>query len=103
MREFIVGCLPTELWKSSIDWTTIEELRLRCGQQAMALYSNREQVLPYIPERSDISKIVAALAEHSLHAYMEQIRQGFFTLRNGIRVGLGGRAVTRHGEICLME
>lgn len=103
MREFIVGCLPTELWKSSIDWTTIEELRLRCGQQAMALYSNREQVLPYIPERSDISKIVAALAEHSLHAYMEQIRQGFFTLRNGIRVGLGGRAVTRHGEICLMD
>lgn len=103
MREFVAECLPTELWKSSIDWMKIEELRLRYGQQTTALYSDREQILPYVPEKTDIGEIVAALAEHSLHAYMEQIRQGFFTLQNGIRVGLGGRAVAQHGEISLMD
>lgn len=103
MREKIREYLPKELQTNSVDWGHVEELRLRCGQQTIVSSGNKEQILPYIPGRQEIRNILEQLAEHSLYAHMEQIRRGFFTLRGGIRIGLGGRAVMRQGEICMMD
>ncbi len=103
MRDFIGECLPIELWKSSVEWEKVEEIRLRYAQKTMILSYGKEQIFPYIPQKKEISEIIAALAEHSLYAYMEQMRQGFFTLKGGVRVGLGGRIIVKKGEACVFD
>ena len=103
MREFIWECLPPGEWKKAVPWEEVEELRLRRGKPAEAVCFDRVLELACRPDAEAIRKTVTALAERSLYAYAEQMRQGFLTLRNGMRVGLAGRAVMEAGRILRLE
>lgn len=41
----------------------------------------------------DIKEIINVVTEHSLYAFNEEIKQGFITTGNGIRIGLAGECV----------
>ncbi len=82
----------------------VEELRLRAGQTATAVFLGRESVLRSptgtIPVRPEtLSAIVAAACAQSVYAAKEQIAQGFVTLPGGHRLGLCGTAVPAAGGI----
>lgn len=103
MKEFIRECLPPGEWKKNVPWEEVEELRLRSGRPVEAVCFDRVSELACRPDAEAIRRMVAAMAEHSLHAYAEQMRQGFLTLPGGVRIGLAGRAVMEAGRIVRME
>ncbi len=82
---------------------TAEELRLRADRPAMLYGAGREYILHYTPSSAEVEGAVLALSGHSLSAYREELRQGFFTMPGGIRVGVGGCVVAEGGEVRMMR
>ncbi len=52
---------------------------------------------------ADLIETMAALTENSVYAYNEQLKQGFISYKNGVRVGLGGHCVLDRGKIVTMK
>ena len=89
----------------------IEELRYRVNRPFIlrtaggncavkADGSLAESVLgAYEVTESDIRRIFQAVCDNSVYAYLDEIRQGFITVRGGHRVGFAGRAVTSNGRV----
>ncbi len=53
----------------------------------------------YIISENDLKQIFQAVCENSVYAFMDDIKQGFITLKGGHRVGFTGRAVTSGGKV----
>lgn len=53
----------------------------------------------YMVSDSDLRQIFQAICENSVYAYLDDIRQGFITIKGGHRVGFAGRAVVADGKI----
>lgn len=51
----------------------------------------------------DLIETMAALTENSVYAYNEQLKRGFISYKNGVRVGLGGHCVLDRGKIVTMK
>lgn len=80
----------------------LSEVRLRSCKPAAYVYPDRtlflsrdggllekpEGAMTVTP--ADISAIVSALSRHSLHSFTRELRQGFFVIGAGIRVGVAG-------------
>ena len=54
-----------------------------------------------VPE-SLLREAVEAFSSHSLYAYEEELRQGFFTIQGGHRIGVAGKVVLEHGAVKLI-
>lgn len=76
-----------------------EEIRVRAGCPVSLLFGGEEVMLERIAQREEVGEIVSSIAGHSVAAYMDDIRQGFFTAETGVRVGLGGKTVCENGVI----
>lgn len=79
----------------------VEEVRLRCGRRATLTVKGDELPLPW-PEpitRRDLELVVEIATQASAHAALERVRQGWFTVRGGHRVGLCGSVVTEEGRV----
>lgn len=83
------------------DWDKLEEIRLRAGSPMELYYGNGQTKLIGRVARSDISEMLNYLTGYCMYAYEDEIRQGFFTIEGGHRVGIVGKADTRHhsGEV----
>lgn len=55
-----------------------------------------------VPE-SLLREAVEAFSSHSLYAYEEELRQGFFTIQGGHRIGVAGKVVLEHGAVKTMK
>ncbi|MBS6511437.1 MAG: stage III sporulation protein AA, partial [Clostridiales bacterium] len=102
VKDYLPKQLRAELEKSSL-YGNAEELRLRSGRPMMLYAGGMEEMLPVCTSKEQIGEIAAALCGHSIHAYMEELRQGFFTLEGGIRVGVAGKVVASGEEIRLIR
>ena len=92
--------LPDELTSELGDrLADAEELRLRIGGVTSIYRRGREELLKYAPSADELERIMRCLAQHSVFAYMEELKQGFFSIEGGVRVGVGGRAVCEGGGI----
>lgn len=79
----------------------VEEIRLRCGRRATLTVKGDELPLPW-PEpitRRDLELVIEIATQASAHAALERVRQGYFTVRGGHRVGLCGSVVTEDGRV----
>ena len=79
----------------------VEEVRLRAGQMPMVVLNGEDLPLPAdgpVSER-ELSLTLEVATRASTHTALEQLRQGYFTLRGGHRVGLCGTAVTEDGRV----
>ncbi len=89
-----------------------EEIRLRIGQPVMVLGRGRERFwsLPngqiqesskggYCWNRVDMKETLARMSQYSLYALEEEIRNGFFTIQGGHRVGVAGKTVCAQGKV----
>lgn len=98
--ENICACLPGEVAHAvqrRADGLT--ELRLRPGGRPQLCFAQGDELLkdPLAPE--EFRKIAARMLEHSLYAWEDELRQGFFTLPGGSRVGVCGRYAVEDGRI----
>ena len=76
----------------------VEELRLRCGHPMTALLYGRECPLggPAVTE-ADLRGVLECATRASAHTVLEQVSQGFVTLKGGHRIGLCGTVARKDG------
>ena len=80
----------------------IEEIRLRAGQPMAILGPTGERGGPGSPERTrpgDLSLALEIATQASAHTALDKVRQGFFTVRGGHRIGICGSAVMKDGAV----
>ena len=93
------------------EWIDIEEIRLRSGAPLTigvwgesCFVTQRGGVTnhesdAYKVEPEEVQSAFMAVCENSVYAHMEEIKQGFITLKGGHRVGICGKAVCEDGQI----
>ena len=101
--------LPPELGQSAAVLTPeergrVEELRLRVGQPLAAVLSEGERRLgaQKVTPR-DVELLLERASRASVHAVLEQLREGYVTIQGGHRVGFCGTAVVERGEITFLR
>ncbi len=82
----------------------LQEIRLRVAQPVY-LYGNfGAQALDLSPTSKEaLELLLLRLADHSLYARLEEVRQGYLTLPGGHRVGIAGRAVIEGHQIATVR
>lgn len=85
--------IPTEIK------TTACEVRFRSGRRPQVCFENKEYSLPKMITQQQTAEIFKALCGYSIHSKMDQIKQGFITIRGGHRAGISGTAVYEKGKI----
>lgn len=88
----------------------VEEIRVRVGQPLLLQGSGRDIFLnalgvpcrqkeAYLVSRQDLALTLERVTQSSLYAAEEELKQGFFTLPGGHRVGIAGEAILRGKEV----
>ena len=75
------------------------EVRVRAGKRIALRYPQGETMLHEALAQEEITRLVSRLLEHSLYAWEDELREGFFTLEDGCRVGVCGRYAVAEGKI----
>ena len=102
----VCALLPSHLRRSAetlpaLITRRVEEVRLRCGRRAALTVKGDELPLPW-PEpitRRDLELVVEIATQASAHAALERVRQGWFTVRGGHRIGLCGSVAAEDGRV----
>ena len=102
LPQIIEKSLPYELIQQIGALTSqgrVEEIRVRLGRRASVVLSGKNIMLNYKAGQSEMSEIMTRMCKGSLYAYSDTINQGYISLPEGIRVGVGGRATCEDGKI----
>lgn len=75
------------------------EVRLRAGQPVEVRTGTGGRLIGGPMRVEEVRAAVDEMARHSLYAWEEELKDGYFTLRDGCRVGVGGRFAVRDGQI----
>lgn len=93
------------------DWLEVEEIRLRANAPlTLCIWGESCFLTPaggitnheydaYRVSQEEVQSAFAAICENSVYAHMEELRQGFLTLKGGHRVGICGKAAVEAGRI----
>ena len=78
-----------------------EELRLRAGREPTVTVERAELPLPGEGRiaRRDLELTVEIATRASAHTALERVKQGWFTVRGGHRIGLCGSVWTEEGQV----
>lgn len=80
-----------------------EELRIRRDSPVMFYAGGEEFALETVTDAEYIRELMQSLSMRSLAAFADDIKNGFFTIEGGIRIGVAGKAVCRGGEIHMLR
>lgn len=111
LRKMLEGC--------SLDFGSMREIRLRAGRPVLLLYGNREygftekgepveinidnQARLFTVTDRQIREAAEIMGGFSLYAAQEELRQGFFTVRGGHRIGVAGKTVLSRKEVGVLK
>lgn len=99
------------LFASGISEKELREIRLRIGRGLVLETADGEVLLNSFGQRvateqeayrvneTDIKTALELLTGYSAYAYEDEIRQGYFTVEGGHRIGVAGRAVIENGRV----
>jgi stage III sporulation protein AA len=76
----------------------LEEIRIRVGQVAELVYGDYSCIHMKKISEDEITEMLNYLSDYSPYAIEEELRQGFFTMKGGHRVGVAGRTNRDGGE-----
>lgn len=101
---------PLSKMEDSI-WEGMEEIRLRAYKPLMIHdYNGDHMVRPdgslsrriqesQIIEQTEISRTLELMCEKSIYAYIDEIKNGYITLRGGHRIGIAGKVIMEGDKI----
>ena len=94
--------LPVRLRKAALELPEeqqgrAEELRLRAGQALSVLLPEGETSLGVTVEPEELETLCDIATEFSRYAAVETMREGYLSVKGGVRVGLCGTAVIKDG------
>ena len=98
--ENICACLPEEISRAVRERAdSLTELRLRPGGRPQLCFAGSDALLKAPLAPAAFREVAARMLEHSLYAWEDELKQGFFTLPGGSRVGVCGRYALEDGRI----
>ena len=77
----------------------ITEITIRSGKKAVIKGKNRYVKLNYFTSVEDVNECLKKLCDLSVYAYMEELKNGFITVKGGHRIGICGTAVIKDNKI----
>lgn len=92
-----------------MDFSELQEIRLRIGQPVTVLYQNEELILPTMYSekkrlgKQEMKETIEHISNYSLYAYEHELKQGFITIEGGHRVGMAGQVIMEGGKIKKMK
>ena len=92
-----------------MDFSELQEIRLRIGQPVTVLYQNEELILPTMYSekkrlgKQEMKETIEHISNYSLYAYEHELKQGFITIEGGHRVGMAGQVILEGGKIKNMK
>ena len=114
-EEEILGILPlhirTIIKQADINWDDLQEIRLRIQKPVILKYRSKACYLSeqgkittrkeqlHIVTSQEIRQAMEYISSYSMYAYIEQLKQGFLTIRGGHRVGICGTVVMDHDKV----
>lgn len=78
-------------------WKEISEIRLRCSKKARIRFLNGNELAGELLGPDHFHRILSRLMGDSLYACEEELKQGYFTMPGGVRVGVCGRLNAENG------
>jgi len=108
MLDLLSGYLPENILSEimRLDSETkskVEEIRLRAGKPVLLTVNADKTFLgnkkKLIATNEDINEVLSALTEHSIYSKAENILNGYFSVRGGIRVGVSGNFIYEMGQL----
>ena len=102
MRFGKVGIL-CEIESAYPNWNDVQEIRLRMNQNVCIRVKNQNIEIPRIVSQKDIREVIDFVSNYSMHAYENELRQGFITIEGGHRVGVAGQVLTEKGNVKNMK
>ncbi len=104
-----VSFLPDRLRRMALslspqEQSRAEEIRLRSRRPVMILLPGEERIFQESgPEASELLQALETATRASYHAALSSLREGFFTLPGGHRLGLSGTAVVKDGAVSFLK
>lgn len=105
------GILRNAVEAGNLDYESLQEIRLRCGQPVLVISDGKEWFLTdkgtlsnrekeaYRAGAGEIRRLMERACDYSGYAFEEEIKRGYVTIAGGHRIGLAGRAVLGNGCI----
>ena len=90
---------------SSIDFSKLQEIRLRVGAPFLIVYGGKEFFLDsagrftseadkaFVVGQREIRETLEYISNYSMYAFDEELRQGYLTVQGGHRVGVAGKMI----------
>lgn len=114
-KEEILDILPKDagdlFMRCDLDFSLLQEIRMRVGQPLQILYQGQKWFLSrkgtrqktfhdafYVTERI-LKETLNYIAEYSIYAFQEELRQGFLTVKGGHRVGVAGKVILDQNRV----
>ena len=85
--------------ENQISFSDLQEIRLRIGKPLIIVCDNIEWVLHKTIEKDELMEILEYVSNYSLHAFENELKQGFITIEGGHRVGVTGQVLIENGEV----
>ena len=85
--------------ENQISFSDLQEIRLRIGKPLIIVSDNIEFVLQKTIEKDELMEILEYVSNYSLHAFENELKQGFITIEGGHRVGVTGQVLIENGEV----
>lgn len=102
--KLLPSSLRQQIFSLSNDqWETIEELRLRDGQALSFVTAGKEsspaQWATQPISARDISWVLEAAGQGSIHTILDQFKHGYLSVDGGHRIGICGTVTMKQGEM----
>lgn len=83
----------------NIDFTNLEEIRIRNNRPIFLKIGQSEQQVNYIINTNDVLEILQKICDNSIYTYQNQICNGYITIKGGHRIGITGNIVIKDGQV----
>ncbi len=100
---------------ASLDFSKLQEIRLRVNQPLIIRYNNKELFLKSdgqatqsykeacIVNEAQIRETLEYVCDYSIYAYEDEINHGYITVPGGHRVGISGKVNVEKGKVCSIK
>ncbi|MCD8131699.1 MAG: hypothetical protein LUE16_10585, partial [Lachnospiraceae bacterium] len=93
MRELLPESYIEKWNLAGYEKNRLQEIRIRAGEPLSLKYDGEERLLKKAQARTeDLKNIAQWLCGFGMHAYQQELKNGYFTVRGGHRGGVGGQA-----------
>ena len=99
IKQVLAKNIREAIEREELDWSYIQEIRLRIGHPLVVIYCDKEIVLLDSIGKKELMETLEYVSNYSLYAYENELRQGFITIEGGHRVGVAGQVLVEKGQV----